>query len=240
MRIVDGATNPVTGATDLDRNVDFTITLGDGSSFTVDLRPEDTATVQSVIDRINEQANDAVLAGDIPAGAFSAGLTDGANGIAFRDLGGLGPISVAQQNNSPAAGDLGLLGGAFDAGSATFVAQDRAGARVDNLLTSLIDLRDALRDNDSAGIALAGEKLETHVDRLVGSHALVGVYAQRVEKARARQVDLEVLDEQAKTQLQGLDYAAASIRFSLLQTQLQAGLTVGAQTQTRTLLDFLG
>lgn len=240
VRVVDGATDPVTGAPDPARDVDFIVRLGNGDSFTVDLRPQDTATVQSVIDRINQQAADAVTAGDIPAGAFSAGLTDGANGIAFFDQAGLGAISVERQNNSPAAGDLGLLNGSFDAGSAAFVAQDRAGARVDNLLTSLIDLRDALRDNDSAGIALAGEQLERHVDRLSSSQALVGVYAQRVEKAQERQEGLAVLDEQAKSQLQDVDFAAASIRYSLLQTQLQAGLTVGAQSQTRTLLDFLG
>jgi flagellin-like hook-associated protein FlgL len=240
VRVVDGATDPVTGAPDPARDVDFIVRLGNGDSFTVDLRPQDTATVQSVIDRINQQAAAAVAAGDIPAGSFNAGLTDGANGIAFFDTAGLGAISVERQNNSPAAGDLGLLSGSFDAGSAVFVAQDRAGACVDNLLTSLIDLRDALRDNNSAGIALAGEQLEGHVDRLSSSQALVGVYAQRVEKAQERQEGLAVLDEQAKSQLQDVDFAAASIRYSLLQTQLQAGLTVGAQSQTRTLLDFLG
>jgi flagellar hook-associated protein 3 FlgL len=240
VRIVDGSTDPVTGAPDPARDVDFTIHLGNGDSFGVDLRPQDLATVQTVIDRINSQAADAVAAGDIPAGAFTAGLTDGANGIAFFDTLNLGAISVTKENNSAAAQDLGLLGGAFDAGSATFVAQDRAAARVDNLLTTLIDLRDALRNDDSDGIAVAGERLETHVDQLSASQALVGVYSQRVEKATQRQEDLSVLDQQAKSQLQDLDYAAASVRFSLLQTQLQAGLTVGAQSQTRTLLDFLG
>lgn len=240
VRIAHGATDPQTGAPDPARDVDFRITLGNGDSFAVDLRPQDLATVQTVIDRINQQAADAVAAGEIPPGSFSAGLTNGANGIAFFDTAGLGAISIERQNNSAAAADLGLLGGAYDAGSATFIAQDKAGARVDNLLTSLMDLRDALRDNDSDGIALAGEKLEEHVDRMTASHALVGVYSQRITKATERQEDLVMLDEQAKSQLQDLDYATASIRYSLLQTQLAAGLTVGAQTQTRTLLDFLG
>jgi flagellin-like hook-associated protein FlgL len=206
----------------------------------VDLRPQDMGTVQSVIDRINQQIAAAESAGEISAGTISAGLTDGANGIALRDLGGLGAITVEQANNSPAPEALGLLDGSFDATSGVFVAQDRAGARVDSLLTALMDLRDALRDNDSNGIALAGERLEGHVDRLSASQALVGVYSQRVSKATERQEDLSVLDEQAKSQLQDLDFAEASMRYSLLQTQLQAGLTVGAQSQTRTLLDFLG
>lgn len=240
VRVADGATDPVTGLPDPTRDVDFMIRLGNGDEFPVDLRPQDMGTVQNVIDRINQQIAAAESGGLISAGTVRAGLTDGANGIALFDQGGLGPITVTQANNSPAPEALGLLGGSFDATNGVYVAQDRAGARVDSLLTALMDLRDALRANDSNGIALAGERLEGHVDRLSASQALVGVYSQRVTKATARQEDLAVLDEQAKSQLQDLDYAEASTRYSLLQTQLQAGLTVGAQTQTRTLLDFLG
>lgn len=239
VRIVDGMTDPVTGLPDPELNVDFVIRLGNGNSFSVDLRPQDMVNVQSVIARINQQAAEAEAAGEIPPGSFQAGLTNGANGIAFRDPLGLGEITVERRNNSPAAQDLGLLNGTYDPLSATFVAQDRATARVDNLLTTLMDLRDALRNDDSDGITIAGAKLEAHVDQLASSQALVGVYARRVTQARARQEDLAVLDEQARSQLQDLDYAEASIRFSLLQTQLQASLTVGAQSQTRTLLDFL-
>jgi len=238
--IVDGATDPDSGAPDPAGNVDFKIHLGDGSAFTVDLRPQDLATVQTVIDRINSQAADAVAAGTIPAGSFSAGLSDGANGIAFSDPLGLGPITVEKQNNSAAAEDLGLTGGAYDMTTGTFVAQDRATVRVQNIMTALMDLRDALRADDSAGITLAGSQLDGHIDRLTSTHALVGVYGQRLEVAKQRQQDLSLMDESMKSQLQDLDFAAASTRYSLLQTQLQAALTVGAQTQSTSLLDFLG
>lgn len=240
VRIVSGSTNPDTGLPDPSRDVDFRVRLGDGSVFDVDLRPQDLATVQTVIDRINEAAQAAETAGTIPVGSVRAALTDGPNGIALFDQGGLGAISVERTNNSGAAEDLGLLGGTFDATSAAFVAQDRARARVDNMLTTLLDLREALQGDDSTGIALAGERLETHIGRLTASQALVGVYSQRVQKATERQQDVQVLDEQSRSQLQDLDYTEASIRYSMLQTQLQAGLTVGAQSQSRTLLDFLG
>jgi flagellin-like hook-associated protein FlgL len=220
VRIVDGAVDPVTGA--------------------LDLRPQDLATVQSVIDRINQAAADAVAAGLIPAGAFTAGLTDDANGITFFDNLGLGPITVEKANNSPAAEDLGLLAGTWDAGSATFVAQDRAGIRVDNLFTSLIALRDALRADDSVGISLAVDMLNADVERIASTRALVGVHAQRVQRVAEHQEDRTVLDERIKSELQDLDFTAAAIRLSLLQTQLQAGLSVAARSQSMSLLDFLG
>jgi flagellar hook-associated protein 3 FlgL len=240
VEIANGAVDPETGLPDPAHDVDFTIQLGNGDSFAVDLRPEDVVSVQTVIDRINAQAAAAVTAGDIPAGAFNATLTDGANGIAFQDLAGLGEISVAQNNNSPAAEQLGLLDGAFDAPSATFLAQDRATVRVDSLFTQLMDLRDSLLNDDVSGITLAGEDIQQSVDRLAGARALVGVYDSRVERETTRQEDQSLLDEQFRSQLQDLDFAEAAVRFNLLQTQLTASLSVGAQTQTRSLLDFLG
>lgn len=240
VQIVSGAVDPVTGAPDPAADVDFTITLGNGDSFGVDLRPEDIVSVQTLLARINDQAAAAELAGDIPPGSFNAVLTDGANGIAFQDLAGLGPITVAQENNSPAAEQLGLLDGAFDALTGTFLAQDRATVRVDSLFTQLMDLRDALLNDDVSGITLAGEDLEQSIDRLAGARALVGVYDSRVQREATRQEDQSLLDEQFRSQLQDLDFAEAAVRYNLLQTQLTASLTAGAQAQTRSLLDFLG
>lgn len=240
VRIVDGATNPVTGAPDPSRDVDFTIHLGNGDEFTVDLRTQDLLNIQSVIDRINSQAAVAVAQGDIPAGSFSAGLTDGSNGISFSDPLALGEITIEKQNNSAAAEDLGLMDGTYDATSATFLSQDRATVRVQNVLTTLMDLRDALRNNDSDGITLAGSQLDQHIDRLNATQGLVGVYGQRVSRASERQEDLDLLDRSSKSQLQDLDFAEASVRYNVLQTQLQAAMTVGARAQSTSLLDFLG
>ncbi|MBX3357575.1 MAG: hypothetical protein KF745_04020 [Phycisphaeraceae bacterium] len=240
VRIVDGATNPVTGLPDPAANVDFTIRLGDGSSFSVDLRPQDLTDVQSVIARINAEAAAAVTAGQIPPGSFSAGLTNGQNGIAFFDPLNLGAITVTRQNNSPAAEDLGLVGGTYDSASATYLAQDRASVRVNNLFSTLIDLRDALTRDDSNGIAIAGTQLDAAVESLASTRALVGVYANRIERAKERQEDQRVLDEKTRSELRDLDYTDAAIRFSLLQTQLQAGQQSASQVLTRSLLDFLG
>lgn len=240
VRIVDGATDPVTGQADPARNVDFVIKLAGGQFIPVDLTPGDLTTMQGVIDRMNAAIADAETAGTIPVGAVSAGFADGPNAIALNDLAGAGAITIEKRNNSAAAQDLGLLDGQFDAGSATFVAQDRSGVRVSSLLTKLMDLRSALQRDDSDGIAIAAEELESSVGALASTRALAGVYANRLTHAKVRQEDQITFDETVRSRLQDLDFAEASVRFSQLQTQLQAGLQTAAQAQSRTLLDFLG
>lgn len=250
VRIVDAQVDPVSGVLTRALNTDFRITLGSGQAFDVDLRPQDMVSVQTVIDRINEEFNTALsdppLIGTAPAlaaGDFAAGLSDGTNGLVFTQgagVAGSGPLTIEKQNNSAAAQDLGLLNGSYDAGSASFTSQDRGAIQVDNLFTALLDLRDALRNDDSDGITLAGERLSAGVDRLAATRALVGVYANRVERSTQRQEDLQVFDEGTRSGLQDLDFSEASIRFSLLQTQLQAAMQSGVQTQNLSLLDFLG
>ncbi|HYE03714.1 MAG TPA: flagellin [Phycisphaerales bacterium] len=240
VRVVHGVADPLTGLPTPALNADFRINLGDGSGFDVDLRPQDLVNVQALLDRINTQAAAAAAAGQIPAGALVAELNRSPAGLVLRDTGGLGALSIEKLNNSAAAEDLGLAGGSWEAGGAAFVAQDRAGVRVNNLFTALLDLAQALRTNDSDGITLAAAALQENADRLAGTRALVGVYSNRVAQATTRQEDLKLLDLTARGDLQDLDYAAASIRFSQLQTQLLAGMQTAAQAHSRSLLDFLG
>lgn len=243
VQIVDGRVNPVTQVVDRPVNTDFRVTLGNGQFFDVDLRPQDLASVNTVISRISAEFAAAVGTQNNPgapalaAGDLTVGLTDGANGIAFTQTVGPGAVSVSQLNNSAAAGDLGLLNLTPQGGS--FVAQDRAGIRVDNLFSDLIDLREALRRNDSTGITIAGERLTASGERITQAQALVGTYSQRVVQAKDRLEDQNIVDTQLKSTLQDTDFAEAASRFSLLQTQLQATLQSTAQFQARSLLDFL-
>jgi flagellar hook-associated protein 3 FlgL len=240
VQIADKGTDPVTGLPDPTRDIDFEIKLGNalGTQFPVDLRPQDLATVQTVIDRINQQAQAAGI--NVPAD-FSAGLSDAGNGIVFTQNSTFPTaLSVSSRNNSPAAEQLGLLDGTYDTATSSLRATDRAKVRVDNLFTHLMDLRDALTSNDTIGITLAGEKLETDVDRVAQTRALVGGYARRVADGIRQREDQTLLDQQTKSNLQDADYTEAAIRLNLLQTQLQAGLQTTAAGFSRSLLDFLG
>ena len=238
VEIVTGGTDPFSGAPDPSRDVDFVVTLGDGTEIPVNLRPQDVITVQTVVDRINQEAASAGVG--VP-GQFEASVSATEGGIRLRQGGGVGgTLSVARAHNSPAPEQLGLLDATPSAGGAVLTGSDRAQVRVDNLFTHLIDLRDALDADDEFGIGVARDRLESSVDRVAQTRALVGGFAHRVESETRRQEDLNVLEEKTRSELRDLDYADAAVRFSLLQTQLQAAMQTISVSQSTTLLDFLG
>jgi flagellin-like hook-associated protein FlgL len=206
----------------------------------VNLQPEDTTT-QAVLDRINAAASAAETAGDIPPGSFSAGIALEANGIQFNDnAGGAGQLTIQKQNGSFAAEDLGLLDGTWDAASATLTGADRTSVRVDSAFGSMMALKYALLRNDVRGITFAGERLAEDINRAAQARAIVGGRANRVDVAAQREEDRQLQTISVRSQLRDLDYTEASVRFSLLQTQLQAGLTSVSQTRNASLINFLG
>ncbi len=223
-------------------NEDFSITLGDGFEITIDLSSDDIATVGTLITAINTQANAQLTAAGRPTTDFAVGLSATTNGLEFTQdaaIGASGPISISPQR-SAAAEQLGLLDAQLGSGGNTLTSSDRASVRVNNLFTHLMDLSQALRSDDTLGIQIASENMKQSLEDLIQSQALVGGYARRVDEEVLRQEDKGVLDQAMRSQLRDLDYAQASSRFAQLQLQMQASLSVIAQTQSRTLLDFLG
>ena len=102
-----------------------------------------------------------------------------------------------------------------------------------------MDLRAALEGNDERGITLAAEEMESHLDRLATTQAVVGGRAQRVEQAGLRQEETRLLDQTVMSGLEDLDYVEASSRFSLLQLAQQAGYAATAQSLNLSLIAFL-
>ena len=240
VEVLTGGVDPDTGNPDPSRDVDFTITLGDAAQtvITVNIRPQDTLTVGTLITRINAEATAQGVS--VPAD-FEAGLSNAANGIVLAQNSGFGAaLTVTRENNSLAYQQLGFADGTYDAASASFITEDRAKVRVDSVFTHLIDLREALEANSTSGIGLAGEDLEAAIGQITENRALVGGFANRVQAATRLEEDHVVLDEQIRSELRDVDFAEAAVRFSLLQTQLQAALQTTASASSLTLLSFLG
>ena len=237
LKVRSGGTDPVSGLADPTLDVDFEVVLGDGSSFTVNLRPEDTVTIGDVITRINAEASTQ----GIPATSFQAALGDSSNGIVFtQDASFTGPISLERRNNSTAMFDLGLGEASFDPTSASLAGADPAPVISDTVFSRLIELRDALVAGDTSGITFAGTNLEEVVDSVAQTRGLVGSYSKRLESARVREEDVSVMEQSFRSELRDLDFAEASTKFTLLQSQLQAGLQSMSIANQLNLLDFLG
>lgn len=237
----DGRGVEVVDDADPVRSEDFRITLGDGTELNIDLSAADLATVQSLLDTINQQADAQLTALGRPTTDFTAHLSDGPNGIALtQDSSVGGVLKVSQRNNSPAAEQLGLLEGTFDATTSTLLGKDRAKVRVDNVFTHLVDLRDALLTDDTFGIGIATDTLNVDLDRVAEARGLVGGLARRVDQEQGLLDDRRVTDETLRSTLRDVDFAEASTRLTLLQTQLQAAYQTTTLVNSLNLLDFLG
>lgn len=241
VRVVSGVSNPLTGAIDPTLNTDFRITMGDGFTIDVDISPADLTTSGNLLTALNNQISAALTAAGRPTTDLVALKSDGPNGLVFAQdpLITTGPVQVTQLNNSHAAYDLGLTDASWNAATNALEGVDVAQRRPDNLFSNLIDLRNALASNDVDGIQIATSRLEGNLDTLVQSQALVGGFSRRVEDEASRLQGVDVLEQTLRSGLLDLDYAGASARFSLLQTQLQAGLQTTAVSSQLSLLDFL-
>ncbi len=78
------------------------------------------------------------------------------------------------------------------------------------------------------------------IDKLAQTRGMVGGFAQRVDFAADQEEERTTVDKQVRSQLEDLDFAEAATRYSLLQTQLNAGMRIGASLSQQSLLDFLG
>lgn len=242
--IVDGKNDPVTGLYSRALSSDFKVTLGNGQWFDVDLRPQDMTDASTLLARINAEFTSQIgtqrdpSSPPLAAGDFDARISSGPNGIAFFS-GVSGTIKVDTLNNSGAAEQLGLKSLTLEPTTGEYVGQDRSGIRVNNLFTHLVELRDALLRNDTAGISLAGQDLRVAQERLTTTQSIIGSRSNRLDEHLKRLEDNDLLDKRLLSNLQDTDFAEASVKLSNLSTQLQATLqTIGA-TQGRTLFDFL-
>ncbi|MEM9345171.1 MAG: flagellin [Planctomycetota bacterium] len=212
---------------------DLDITLKDGTNFTVDLSA--ASTVGDVI-TLTQAA--ATTAGVTVGVDFDIALAATGNGFVVTDntVGGSDFI-VTNADQSFAAENLGIK---VNAGVGTSIAgADQSKVRVENMFTHLQELSTALRNNDEAGITLAGSSLEDDIDSIVSARARVGVQARRVEDQLTLTEDRDIQEQTMLSQLQDADLTEVLTRFQQLQLQLQASLQVGSANQQLSLLDFL-
>lgn len=219
---------------------DFEIQLHDGSTFQVNL--DGVHDVNDLINAISTAAAAAGLTVGTPGSAgtdFNVGLASDGNGLSFEDgTAGASDFKVVNLGLSLAATDLGIYTNAGAASSIT--GDDVAKARVESVFTHLMDLRDALLNNDSRGITFAADALQDDVSFVIQARADVAVRAQRAESMLTRSADEGLAEQSALSFLVDADVTEAITRFTALQTQLQASLQVGAQISQLTLMDFIG
>ena len=211
---------------------DLSVTLHDGSAFGVNL--DGAETVGDVVAAVQ----DAAAAAGLTPGQFNVSLATTGNGFVFTDnTAGPGSFSVGNANQSLAGTHLGVV---VDAGAASVITgTDEATVRVENAFTHLMNLRDALTNDDESGITVAGTKIEDDIDAAASARASVGVQAKRLEDLQTRAEDETLQEQSMLSQLQDADLAEVISRYQQLQLQLQASLQTTAQSLQLSLLDYL-
>ena len=211
---------------------DLRITAKDGS--TVDVNLDEAATIGEVIAAINAAAADAGV-------AITAGLPTAGNGIRITDAtGGAGTLSVSRLNFSFAIDDLGLNVSVSDPAATELVGNDAAMVRTDSVLTALLDLAGALREDDGQGITDAGERVFASISDLTRVQGVVGARAKAMQARQSQTEEAVFATERLLSELTDLDYAEAVTRFQQAQAAMQATLIAGSQSLSLSLLDFLG
>ncbi|MFW6059105.1 MAG: flagellin [Phycisphaeraceae bacterium] len=214
---------------------DLEFALHDGTSFAVNL--DGAQTVGDVINSIQAAATGAGLT--VGAGNdLEIGLAANGNGFVFTDnTAGGDDFRIDNAGTSHAADHLGIHRNA--GGDATITGADKATVKVDSVFTHLIDLRDSLRNDNELGITLAGDKLDTDLERLANTQAQVGIEGRRVRDEQSRSQEQQVAEESMLSEIQDADLSEVITRFMQLQAQLQASLQSGAQNMQLNLLNFL-
>ncbi|HVT80492.1 MAG TPA: flagellin, partial [Phycisphaerae bacterium] len=215
---------------------DFRVTRRDGTSFAVSLGgPPAPATIQDVLNLINNADGNSN-----PLTKVTASLNPMGNGIRLSDAStGGGALTVTAVNASAAAGQLGINKTAPGAAPGIITGDDNNPLQPQGVFSSLTLLRDALLNNDSAGIAQAAALLQKDSQRAVKARGVVGArekdVASRKDDATAQATQLK----QALSLLNDTDFTEAATRFQQINTAYQASLQVAQQTQNLSLLDFL-
>jgi flagellin-like hook-associated protein FlgL len=199
-----------------------------GNAVEVDLAG--AATVQDVLDRLNTAAAGAGV-------LVTASFASTGNGIVLTDAaGGAGVMAAASLNGSFAAIDLGIdkpaVGGVV-------VGTDVAPVKAEGIFANLSALRQALQASDQAAITRAAESLKGDYDRVVRVRGRTGALVQEMDARTERLADQNLASKALLSELEDTDFNDAIIRFTTLQTSLEASMRTMSTSLQMSLMDFL-
>jgi flagellar hook-associated protein 3 FlgL len=204
---------------------DMSITTANGTVIDVDITG--AVTVQDVLNQINTAAG----------ANLTASFSTTGNGIVLTDnTTGPGTLTVSSQNGSTTAADLGLSSPAV---GNTITGTDVNPLATSGIFTDLLNLSNALKNNDTDGITTAAEGLATDSSQTTLVRATAGAKSQELQ-GQATQITAENTATQTMlSQLQDVDYTTAITQFQTLQTSLQAALETAAQNVNLSLATYL-
>jgi flagellar hook-associated protein 3 FlgL len=108
-----------------------------------------------------------------------------------------------------------------------------------DIFRTLIDLRDALAENDPAAVADLMGSIDTAANHINDLHGAMGGRLQRLELTRNQLENSRLYVGELISDAEDADLPEVIAKMQLTQTALEAGLQSGARVIQQTLLDFL-
>ena len=209
---------------------DLEISTSDGESFTVNL--DGAETIGDVIESINTAATEAGV-------SITASFATTGNGIRLEDASrGDEALTVRNAGLSQAAAGLGLTDPAL-AEDGELVGADVNPTRTEGVFDALVELENALRNDDTAAISRAAESLDGLILETTRTQGVVGARAQNA-RDQVEQMQLAANStETLLSEVEDLNYAEAVTELTSAQTQLQATLQTATAVLNLSLFDFL-
>jgi flagellin-like hook-associated protein FlgL len=212
---------------------DFRITTRDGTTIDVDI--SNCRTVQDVIDAINDDPeNPGTLVAQVdPVTGDRLQIIDSGPDTGVN-------LQVQMLNGSYAARNLGIEGSVPNPGDTlTGTALSPLGVQSDSIFTALVNLRDALWENDGVAIGNCQQLLREGMDGVLDARAESGARMSRLEMAQRRLEEEKVQMQRLLSGVVDADLAEVATRFQQQQIVLQAGLAAAARILQLSLFNFL-
>ena len=223
---------------------DLRLTRHDGTTFDVSLKG--SVTVQDILDRVNNHADN-----QDPANRISAGLQQSANGIQLTSTPPVGPpdpvpIKIEAVGGSAAAWDLGLIkiGETQSTASLAGANYEISGSdpnpqEVKGMFNSLFRLREAIRSKDQNGVSRAVTLIDQDLSRLSLTRGSLGVEQQRIDSLKLNQ-ELTTINLKAdKSTLFEADFPTIISELNARQIAYEASLKLLGNTNQTSLFNYI-
>lgn len=220
-------------------NQELILTRVDGTEFQIDL--DGVQTVADVIDRINNHVANFDLTRRIVASFATTG-----NGLVLTSPSGAQQISVRSAGGSQAAIGLGLVPrsdtsstGATSGTNSVIQGIDVSGVEVEGAFTSLIRLRAAIEQGNTADLERIVDALNTDVQRMAMARGVMGARQQSLDIIQQRTEDQTVQLKEVESNELDADLAQTISDLTARQAALQASLQLMGRANQLTLFNYL-
>jgi flagellar hook-associated protein 3 FlgL len=218
---------------------DLLITRTDGSPLAIDL--DGVQTIEDVLERINNH-----LDNTDPALRVTASLAATGNGIELRAAAGGQALSITNHGGSQAARGLGFLPpgatlrtGVTVGGESVITGDDVSGVEVEGAFTTLIRLAQAIESSDTGAMERLVSRLDSDLQRVASSRAVVGARQRSAEDLAARTEEQRIQLKAEESKEIEADLASVISELAGRQAAYQASLQLMGRLTQISLFNFL-